>query len=148
LESSQRSTLKKVYKNIKMISKYVSIQLEVGKEEKITTGKPVKQILVREGERLLARVSDRDFVVILDSNGDQLSSPAFADLLQKQMLASHRSIFFIIGGPHGLDKAVKKRADLKLSLSSMTFAHELCLIVLLEQIYRAMSIVHGSKYHK
>jgi len=137
-----------VHEYLKMISRYVTIELEVAKEEKITDGKPVTQILVKEAERILAKISDRDFVVILDAHGEQLSSAAFASFLQRRMQAPYKSMVFIIGGPHGLYETVKTRANHRLSLSIMTFAHELCMVVLLEQIYRSLSILHGSKYHK
>jgi len=137
-----------VQEYLKMISKYVSIELEMVKEEKISRRKPVSQILKLEGDRIHTKLSQRDFVMILDATGVQFSSTAFADFMQKHLQAAHKSLVFIIGGPYGFDDAVKTRADSVLSLSTMTFAHELCLVVLLEQIYRALSILHGSKYHK
>ena len=133
---------------VKLVSRFVPIELGVVKEEKITRGRPVNQILAKEGERIQAQIRESEYVVILDPAGKQFSSTPFAEFIQQRMMAQHKSLTFIIGGPHGIDKSVKKRADLRLSLSKMTFAHELCIVVLLEQIYRGLSILHGSKYHK
>ena len=101
-----------------------------------------------EGERILAKISDRSYVVALAIEGDMLSSEQLAERVQELMLRGRSDISFIIGGSLGLSPAVLKRADRKLSFSRMTFPHQLFRVMLLEQIYRAFQIENGSKYHK
>lgn len=101
-----------------------------------------------EGKQLLAKVAGDECVVILDSRGQQFTSEAFADFFQTQTLHGQSRFAFIIGGPLGLSLQVLKRADLVLSLSKMTLPHELSKVFLLEQIYRAFSILRNEKYHK
>jgi len=100
--------------------------------------------VAREGRALLERVRDGDYVVALAEAGEQLSSTAFADFIKK----SGRDLCFVIGGPDGLSKEVFARADRVLSLSEMTFTHEMARLILLEQIYRAFMINEGRSYHR
>lgn len=100
-----------------------------------------------EGERLLAKLSPRDVLVALDERGKHLSSVDFAKWLGKQQDSS-RDVAFVIGGDEGLSDAVRAKAGLVLSLSAMTLPHRLARLVLLEQVYRAFSILRGEPYHK
>jgi len=98
-----------------------------------------------EGERILG--SDlRGFVVALDETGREKSSAEFAEFL-KGFEDRGEAVIFVIGGPYGLSKEVKERADLTLSLSRMTFTHQMVRLFLLEQIYRGICIIHGKEYH-
>lgn len=98
----------------------------------------------REGEEILEEVGG-DYVVVLDVCGRQLSSEEFAVFLRKN---ADKKICFVVGGPEGLSDKVLERADYRLSLSKMTFTHEMCRLFLLEQIYRAYMINSGRSYHK
>ena len=100
-----------------------------------------------EGERLLAKLSARDVLVALDERGKHVSSVDFAKWLGKQQDSS-RDVAFVIGGDEGLSEAVRAKAGLVLSLSAMTLPHRLARLVLLEQVYRAFSILRGEPYHK
>ena len=105
----------------------------------------------REGEGVcaaLAKLPERTHVVLLDIRGRERSSEELADWLQAGAVAGSGDFTFIIGSSHGIAPAVKQRAELKLSMSKMTFPHQLARLMLLEQIYRALSILAGSKYHK
>lgn len=105
--------------------------------------------LVRQTEgRLLLQKIGSDFVVALDKRGRQMPSERFAEFLQQHMNRGTRKITFVIGGPLGLADEVLERAEIVLSLSEMTFLHEMSRIILLEQIYRAFTILKGAKYHK
>ncbi len=106
--------------------------------------------LVKESEadRILAKLAPQELVIALDEKGEQFSSQQFADSLRKKMDGAVKQIAFVVGGPLGLDSRILERADLTLSLSRMTLPHELAKVVLLEQIYRAFSIIRGEKYHK
>jgi len=97
----------------------------------------------KETKQILSKISNA-FVVVLDVKGKQLASEAFAQFLKKQ----EKKIIFILGGPEGVTDLVKQRADLPLSLSSMTMPHEYCRLFFIEQLYRAFTILKGEKYHK
>ena len=101
-----------------------------------------------EGERILAKISDRSYVIALAIEGDMLSSEQLAERVQELMLRGRSDISFIIGGSLGLSPAVLKRADSKLSFSRMTFPHQLMRVILLEQVYRAFKINAHEPYHK
>lgn len=106
-----------------------------------------KQVLKREAEAIMRQLSGSEYLVILDRKGQQQSSIQFADLI-KEKEARGVLITFIIGGSLGLTDQLLKKADLKLSFSEFTFPHQLFRVILLEQIYRAVKINRGEKYHK
>jgi len=101
----------------------------------------------KESLDLLKKIRDNAFVVVLSEEGTKFNSNSFAKLI-KEKANSVGTIFFIIGGPDGLSDCVKKKANLLLSLSQMTFTHEMARLFLVEQIYRAISINKGMKYHR
>jgi 23S rRNA (pseudouridine1915-N3)-methyltransferase len=104
--------------------------------------------LVREGERLLRIVKPGTKVVTLEASGKQKTSEQFSHWFQDEMTASTERIAFIIGGAWGLDKSLTEISALSLSLSKMTFPHELARLILVEQIYRALTLWKGHPYHK
>ena len=101
-----------------------------------------------EGEKLLARVDASDHVVLLDSTGKSLTTEKFATWLCQHRDQSTRNLVFVIGGHEGISESVKRRADFCISLSQLTFTHEMARCLLLEQIYRAFSVIQGFPYHK
>ena len=102
----------------------------------------------REGERLLGAVPRGAVIVALDPTGKQLDSPGLAKLLGKHQDGGVRELAFLVGGSVGLSDEVREKCQLLLSLSPMTLPHELALVVLCEQLYRACSILRGERYHK
>ena len=106
-----------------------------------------RQVMEKEGENILTRLKSNDYVAAMCIDGPQLSSEAFAEKIAQNDQRGTRLVF-VIGGSLGLSPAVVKRADEKLSLSKMTFPHQLARVLLLEQIYRACKINAGEKYHK
>lgn len=100
-----------------------------------------------EGEKILDAISNSDFVVLLDERGKQYSSIEFSTFLEKQMISGRRKVVFVVGGPYGFSQPVYNRADSLLSLSKMTFNHEMVRLFFTEQIYRAMTILRGEPYH-
>lgn len=102
---------------------------------------------LEEGRAILSAVSDKDYVVALDEGGAQLSSEELADFLQKRLNGSVQRLVFIIGGAYGLHEDVLSRAQAVISLSRLTFPHMLVRLILVEQLYRACTILQGSKYH-
>lgn len=104
--------------------------------------------LKNEGKRILDAIPDNAEVIALCIEGKQFSSEKLADRINLAAVQGKSCICFVIGGSWGLDEAVKARASLKLSMSEMTFPHMLARVMLLEQVYRAFSIIKGNKYHK
>ena len=100
-----------------------------------------------EGKKILEAVSNSDYVVLLDERGRQYSSMEFSAFIEKQMVAGRRKVIFVVGGPYGFSKAVYDRADSLLSLSKMTFNHEMVRLFFTEPVYRAMTITRGEPYH-
>ena len=107
-----------------------------------------KQIKEKEGEAILAKIRPSDYVVALTIPGKQWDSPGLAEHLNSVMERGNSSLVFVIGGSLGLSDAVIARANEQLSMSKMTFPHQLARVMLLEQLYRAMKISAGERYHK
>jgi len=101
----------------------------------------------REGERILEKVPAGAFVAVLDERGESFTSETFSALLGRHMVQGTPEMALVIGGPYGLSEAVKRRADLLLSLSAMTFTHQMARLFLLEQIYRGLTILRNEPYH-
>lgn len=106
------------------------------------------QIMAKEGERIQAKIGSRDYVIVLAIEGKQFPSEEFAQKLEAIAVNGYSDITFIIGGSLGLSKAIKQRANLKMSFGLLTLPHQLMRLVLIEQIYRAFMIQQGSPYHK
>ena len=100
-----------------------------------------------EGEAILRIVNDSDHLMLLDEHGLELRSLEFAELIQKRMSAGTKRLVFVIGGPYGFSDAVYQRANSKLSLSKMTFSHQIVRAIFTEQLYRAFTILKNEPYH-
>jgi 23S rRNA (pseudouridine1915-N3)-methyltransferase len=111
-------------------------------------GEAPGKLLAREGEKILAMVPARHQLVALDVGGRPLSSTDLAKRLQGWMSSGHQGICFAVGSAHGLAPEVKDRADLRWSLGPATLPHDLAMVVMWEQLYRAMTIIRGEPYHK
>ena len=134
----------------KRLQRYCKFNIVELAEEKITDQETQAQIdktLSKEGERILARIGKSDYVIAMCIEGKQLSSEELSQKLSEISMLSG-TVDFIIGGSWGLSKDVKSRADFKLSVSKMTFPHQLFRVMLSEQIYRAFTITANAKYHK
>ena len=107
-----------------------------------------RRVVPREGEKILTAVGRDDYVVLLDEQGRQFSSPALAEFMGARQQASVKRLAFIIGGFAGVSAEVKQRANLLWSLSSLTLPHDLARVVLTEQLYRAYTLLAGLPYHK
>ena len=100
-----------------------------------------------EGEQILKLICDSDHLMLLDEHGAELRSIEFADMLQRRMSAGTKRLVFVIGGPYGFSDAVYQRANSKLSLSKMTFSHQIVRAIFTEQLYRAFTILKNEPYH-
>jgi 23S rRNA (pseudouridine1915-N3)-methyltransferase len=135
----------------KRMSKFAKVELIEVPDEKAPESlseAEMQQVKDAEGERLLSKIKDRDWVIALAIEGKQRSSEAFAKEIDQLATYGHSDIDFVIGGSLGLSKAVMKRADNTLSFGKLTMPHQLMRLVLIEQVYRAFMINIGSPYHK
>ncbi len=107
----------------------------------------IKQQRTAEGEAILRQLSDGDYVVLLDEHGAEMRSVEFAEWLQKRLNSGMKRLVLVIGGPYGFSEEVYARADGKLSLSRMTFSHQIVRAIFAEQIYRAFTILRNEPYH-
>ena len=130
---------------VERILRYADLQLIVVPEERIPGKGKREYIIHQEGLRIREKISSAGFMVVLDERGKFLSSETFALFLEKN---SSKKISFILGGPYGLDDSLKKEADFRLALSPMTLVHSMARMFLLEQIYRAFTLLRGEPYHK
>ena len=135
---------------LKRLNNYAKVTIIEEKEEKSNdiNDSIINQILNKEGDRLLNKIDDNDYVVLLDLHGKQIDSIDFAKLIDNKMTNGYSSFCFIIGGSYGVSDSLRKRANTKLSLSLMTFTHQFTRIIVLEQIYRAFKINNNEVYHK
>lgn len=101
----------------------------------------------KEGEEMLKHFQKADYVVLLDENGKSFKSKAFADFLQKQMNSGIRNLMFVVGGAYGFSEKVYAAANMKLSVSDMTFSHQMIRLLFTEQVYRAFTILKNEPYH-
>ncbi len=132
---------------LKRLKHYIKLEITELPELKNTKGLSQDQQKAKEAELILKKIITTDFVVLLDERGQELSSLQFADLLSKRMLASTQNLVFVIGGPYGFDSSVYQRANDKLSLSKLTFSHQMVRLFFAEQVYRAFTILKGEPYH-
>lgn len=119
-------------------------ELRTGKYPKKTNTDTIKK---QESRLQLHKIQSGDYLILLDEQGKQLNSVQFSEYLQQYFNTSVRNLVFLIGGAYGFDKAVHERADEVLSLSSMTFTHQMVRLIFVEQLYRALTILKGLPYH-
>lgn len=131
----------------KRLSHYLPINFEVIPDVKGAGKLRPDQLKEKEGELVLARLKNDDGLILLDEGGRQYSSMEFAHWLDRQLQLPYRRLVFLVGGAFGFSPALYTRANGKLSLSKMTFSHQMVRLFLAEQLYRGMSILRGEKYH-
>ena len=135
----------------KRISRFAAVEMIELADEKTpdrASDSENEKILDLEGNRILSKIGDREFVVVLAIEGKTLSSEEFSKQLEQASINGSSTLTFVIGGSLGLSKEVKKRANLSVSFGRLTLPHQLMRLVLVEQIYRAFTIQQGSPYHK
>lgn len=126
------------------LSHYVATSLELVKDGRSENS---AQKIIEEEKSLGARLDKSDWVILLDEAGRTLSSKALSHLLGQWMARGIRNCVFVVGGSYGVSETIKQRANLSLSLSSLTLPHELARVVLLEALYRSHTLLRGEKYH-
>jgi 23S rRNA (pseudouridine1915-N3)-methyltransferase len=143
----QRGVEQLVSEYVKRLGRFVKIEIVElrGGDDRSAA---VQDVLSAEADELLKKVSERDYLVILDERGKALTSAQFSGFLSEQMTKGISKVVFAIGGAFGWDNRVRDRANIQLSLSSLTFPYQLVRVILVEQIYRAITLMHGIPYHK
>ncbi len=126
---------------------YLPFEVEVIPNVKASPSTKAEKLCELEGEQILARISASDYLILLDEKGKQFTSLDFAEHLQKKMLSGCKRLVFVVGGAFGFSPAVYAAAREKVSLSKMTFSHQMVRLFMVEQIYRAMTILKGEPYH-
>lgn len=131
----------------KRLSHYIKFELEIIPDLKKVKNLSEDEQKVREGKLILDKVANSDTLVLLDENGKQFTSINFADKLQKHMNSGIKQLIYVIGGPYGFSDEVYQRANAKLSLSLMTFSHQMIRLFFVEQLYRGFTILRNEPYH-
>lgn len=132
---------------VSRLQRYFPTAIIEMKEEKGGKKGDSATLVRREGERILAKVPEHSFVIVLDERGKNPGSEQLAEMLNREMVQGGRDWTLIIGGPYGLSADVRNRADYLLGLSRMTFTHQMARIFLLEQLYRCCTIIKNEPYH-
>jgi len=131
----------------KRIKKYTSFEILTIPELRNTKNMPIAEQKKKEGEKILQALASDDYLVLLDERGKELRTNELSVYLEKVFMLPKKRIVFTIGGPWGFSEEVYSRADYKLSLSKMTFPHQLVRLLFLEQLYRVFTILKGEPYH-
>ena len=132
---------------VKRISFYLPFEMKVIPDIKNRSSLSKELQKEKEGLLIMNQISLGDFVVLLDERGTEFSSVAFSKWVEKKMIAGTRQLIFVIGGPYGFSETVYQRTDTKISMSKMTFSHQMVRMIFVEQIYRAMTIIKNEPYH-
>lgn len=131
----------------KRLSFYVKFDLEIIPDIKNVKNLSESQQKEKEGDLILSKIGPTDHLILLDENGKTFSSEGFSDFLQKKMNSGIKSLVFVIGGPYGFSGTVYQKAQGKVSLSEMTFSHQMVRLFVIEQIYRGFTILKNEPYH-
>jgi len=144
-DSVQLNQLIEEYQN--RLKHYIKFELEIIPDIKNTKNLSEKQQKEKEGDVILAKLNSTDQLVLLDENGKQKTSVEFSKYLQKNMNSGLKQLVFVIGGPYGFSEAVYQKCQGKISLSKMTFSHQMVRLFMVEQLYRAFTILRNEPYH-
>ena len=136
-----------IEKYLNRLKHYIGFSIVIIPDIKNTKNLTQAQQKSKEAELILKQISNLDTVILMDEKGKKYTSILFADYLNKQMIGSVQQLVFIIGGPYGFDDSVYKRGNGSISLSDMTFSHQMVRLFFVEQLYRAFSILKGEPYH-
>jgi len=134
-------------KYVKRLKHYTKLELVEINELKNTKALTADQQKVKEAGLILKKISPLDHVILMDEKGSEYTSTQFAAYINKKEISLSANLIFVIGGPYGFDQSVYQRANDKISLSRMTFSHQMVRLFFVEQLYRAYTILKGEPYH-
>jgi 23S rRNA (pseudouridine1915-N3)-methyltransferase len=129
------------------VGKFVAVEVSELRDRD-DVGGDARRIIDKEGEDIISRTASAGYLVALDQRGREVDSIKLAEMIEKHRISGTKQITFVIGGHYGLSEAVRNRADFVLSLSRMTLTHDLARVLLIEQVYRAFTIIHDLPYQK
>jgi 23S rRNA (pseudouridine1915-N3)-methyltransferase len=132
---------------LKRLNHYIKVEMLILPDVKTSKKESIELLKAKESELVLSKILESDFLILLDEQGKTYSSKSFATWMEQLMVQSHKRIILQVGGAYGFSKEVYARANALLSLSSMTFSHQMVRVIALEQLYRAMTILHNEPYH-
>lgn len=132
---------------IKRLGHYVNFKLDIIPDIKNTKNLSEARQKQKEGELILGKLKNTDTLVLLDENGKHFDSVSFSSYLQKHMNSGIKQLVFVIGGPYGFSEDIYKKSHGKLSLSNMTFSHQMIRLFFIEQLYRGFTILKNEPYH-
>ena len=144
-DSSRLSQLIDEYQN--RLKHYIKFEIETIPDIRNNKNLSETQQKEKEGEAILSKLNTTDFLVLLDENGKQYTSVEFSGYLQKKMNSGLKQLVFVVGGPYGFSDAVYQKCQGKISLSKMTFSHQMVRLFMVEQLYRAFTIIRNEPYH-
>jgi len=131
----------------KRIQRFIPFEKVIIQSNKKWNQLPAEKRKVEEGKKILERIRSNDYLILLDEKGKQFNSITFSKQIESWMANTNGNLCFVVGGAYGFSAAVYQRANQKLSLSTMTFSHQLIRVIFLEQLYRAFTIINGHPYH-
>lgn len=146
-EKWMRAGIEEYVKRLNPISKVQIIEQDEERMPDNPSAAMKAKIMEKEGDKLLKYLSDEDCLVLLDLKGKPMSSEDLADWIRGRMVSGTSHFYFMIGGPYGNGENIRRRANLKISISAMTFTHQMARMILTEQLYRAMKIIRHEPYH-
>ena len=129
------------------IKKYVPFETVIIADIKEAGSYAAKDRLLKEGEKVLQKLIPQDYLILLDEGGKEFSSVQFSQFIEKELNKSYKKLIFLVGGSFGFSPELQQRANLKISLSKMTFSHQMVRLFFLEQIYRGFTILNNEPYH-
>ena len=144
-DSKQLQELINIYTN--RLQHYIKFTFDIISDIKNVKNLSEKQQKEKEGELILKKITSTDVLILLDENGKAFSSIEFSNYLQKKMNAGNKQLVFLIGGPYGFSESVYQKAQGKISLSKMTFSHQMVRLFMVEQLYRGYTILKNEPYH-
>ncbi|WP_047245115.1 23S rRNA (pseudouridine(1915)-N(3))-methyltransferase RlmH [Maribacter thermophilus] len=144
-DSSELQNLIDLYE--RRLGHYINFEIEIIPDLKKTKNLTEDQQKTKEGELILKQLSNTDVLILLDEKGKQYTSIEFSTYLQKKMNSGIKQLVFLIGGPYGFSQEIYNKAAGKISLSKMTFSHQMVRLFVIEQIYRAFTILRNEPYH-
>ncbi|HYK77434.1 MAG TPA: 23S rRNA (pseudouridine(1915)-N(3))-methyltransferase RlmH [Daejeonella sp.] len=146
-KTEEKYLLEGMEKYLKRLKFYIPVKVLELPELKNTKNLSQDQQKAKEAELIFKNLSNTDHLILLDEKGQEFSSTRFSAFLNKKMVGSVQHLVFVVGGPYGFDDSVYQRANDKISLSKMTFSHQMVRLFFLEQLYRAYTILKGEPYH-
>ena len=131
----------------KRLGRYIPFETVIVPDLKSAGKLDEQQVKEKEAELQMKYLEHSDYIVLLDERGKEFNSPEFAEFLQQRMNSGIKNLFFVIGGPYGFSEKIHAKANIKLSLSKMTFPHQFVRLLFAEQLYRAFTIIRNEPYH-